>query len=273
MGYTKILQALAVAAVIALVLVVAVFPIIDRMDTGSSSSMEANETPCAMSMAPEGYAASVTLVSVSEGGLESSVVSVTEGDATRTVRLLPGEAMCWLMDTGAVLATSAGVSTPASPDGMEVGGVAEISSGQVAEAGSSTAFSWLIAPSASGSLGLYLQPFAISSLGSLYMLAGQSVGMGLASSVRPCAGPGTFEAEYETGDGFLTVTGGSYTDGSATVPASAFVAPIEHYDPSHDAGSSVQRSVWGVLPLILLVGVLGYVASVAWRELRWSSAT
>lgn len=268
MGYANIAQALAVVAVVALLLAVAAFPFIDRMDS-PTPTMVAQETPCAMSEAPEGYSARVTLGSLTTGILPTASVQIEEGEDVRTVLLTSGDALCWLTDVGIVLATASGVSTPAYPSGMPEGSTVEISAGAVVEGDDSLPFTRLLVPSSGGDMGLYLEAFRLTSLSSMWMVAGQHVGYGPASSVQPTDGSeGTFTAEYTAGDGSIEVTGGSYELDGETAEASAFVAPATYYSPGEDTEDSPSKIIWKAVPLVLLVALLGYLGAVAWRNLR-----
>lgn len=264
MGYANVAKAIAVAAVVALLLAVAVMPFIDRLDT-TSPSMASNEATCSMAEAAEGFSVEISLVELSPGVLPTSTVTVGE----ETIVLTPGDALCWLADTGMVLATSSGIVTPASPSGMSEGDTVTISAGAITEGEQSLPFTALIVPSDSGSLGLFTESFRITSLASMHMVAGQHVGYGPASSVQPTDGSaGEFSVAYESGDGSVEVTGGTYTlDGSVT-QATAFVAPIEYYTPGEEtAEDSVTKAIWSAVPIILLVSLLGYIALVARRNL------
>lgn len=259
MGYVNLTKALAVAAVLTLIVVVVVMPITDDLWKGKDrATMADNPTSCRMSEAADGYSETVVLDSTVLAGVPYSVYEIG-GEA---VTLTGGETLCWLTDAGMVLATSSGLMTPFDPDGAAEGTTVTMGSGSMASGEDSAAYSFILAPDDAGDMGLFLDPFRITSLSSLYAVAGQHVGAGQVSQVLPVSGgdAGAFTLDYEAGDGFVTVSGGAYAEDGETVQASAFVAPIEYFAGTEEGEPDAAARMVSAVPIIVLVGLLAFVA-------------
>lgn len=260
MGYTQGVKAMAVAAVLAMIVVVAVFPLTDMLQQGTAvADMRDNDPACLVTEAAEGYETEIALVGTTDGGIRSASLTV-DGEA---LVLYGSDARIWLMDTGAVLATAYGLYTPFDPDGASDGTTVAIASGTVTSGESSQGYGLLLVPSETGTLGLYVEPFRITSLSSFYAVAGQHVGYGQVSEVVPTSegDAGTFSVDSTaSGEGYSEVSGASYTEGGAEVQATAFVAPVSYYAGIEEGEAGVASSVMSVVPVIILVGLLAFVA-------------
>lgn len=259
MGYVNLTKALAVAAVLTLIVVVVVMPITDDLWEGrSEATMADNPTSCAMSMAADGYSETVALDSIVQAGVPYSTYQIG-GEA---VTLTGGEALCWLTDGGMVLATSAGLITPFDPDGAPEGTTVTMEAGTITSGEESSAYSYILAPDGGGDMGLFMDPFGITSLSSLYVAAGQHIGAGQVSQVLPLSesDTGAFTLDCEAGDGFVTVTGGAYAADGETVQATAFIAPITYFAGTEDGEPDAAARIASAVPIIMLVGLLAFVA-------------
>lgn len=259
MGYANLAKALAVAAVLTLIVVVVVMPYTDDlMDGPDRAVMEENHSACSMSEAADGYSMTVALNDVTLSGVPSASYEIG-GEA---VTLTGGQALCWLTDAGAVLATSSGLTTPFDPEGAPEGTEVTMEAGTLTSGEESSAYTFMIAPDDNGDMGLYLEPFGITSLSSLYVAAGQHIGAGQVSQVLPLSesDTGAFTLDCEAGDGFVTVTGGAYAADGETVQATAFIAPITYFAGTEDGEPDAAARIISAVPIIMLVGLLAFVA-------------
>lgn len=259
MDYIRTTKALAVAAVVAMLVVVAVMPLADDlMDGEARAASGSNETPCLMSEAADGYTASITLTGTTTGGIPTATYDVDGHSRT----ISGSEALCWLTDSGTVLATASGLYTPMDPAGASEDVPVSIGEGSVTSGEDSVPYTILLAPSSSGTLGLYLEPFRATTMATVYMAAGQHVGCGPASAIAPMSDSdeGEYTATYTAGDGSVEVTGGSYAADGSTVQATAFVAPVEYYAGMEETEAGLASRIFSVVPVIILVGLAAFVA-------------